>query len=1138
MATPAINPLTGERIPQPMIDQTTGERVLPSSDGIDPNRLSESMMYSGMLKVTPAYAYDQHDKIKEQVEAHGGGLLSDVIQDIKVGAEGSIFGLTHRMKLPETLHDPGVFDQFVSGLTTMLADLPVYLLGAGAGAAAGSEIPVVGNVAGGVMGAFALPAAMRKTLMLGIEKGDITSFRDLIERTAHVGLAGLEGAATGLVMGKAGEATLPFSKPAVAAVMKRAQQVAAITVLPDLFEGKVPTAAEFGVNAALLGALHLGTKGLQLGTDQARRGLMDVYAKTGEHPADVARKLQAQPPVQTDLEPGLRPAIEITRQDSTTGVIEADEGETHSELAERMGQKPVTMEELNRDTALADKVLEQPEIHLQGVIDRAWEIKKEAGDIESRDKPQLKSGRGFVTSSGDYLEREQAKSWAKKNEPDIYEMWAQVAGDEKAEFHSGDYTQARERVAIRRLLEGDPNLKDVRITALRESLNRVKAGEKDATFGEKLRAWFVGERDSRVAAVNQLRDSLRKLVPDFREQEALSLMRDFKGRPEELAARRAEYEAGDNKELKKLIPVIDRALNPTPAMLDADRQMTAFFATALDEGRNLNFLDSSINPERYVTHILKQAATDEGGKEKPLGRGKIGTRTPYAAKRTYDTILDALETGKVKARSLNAFDALTIYGDRHATAAATKLLLTELKNSEVGKWGSQKSENIPSDWKELAPQRQLFHHNIAVVDPKTGEPHVLAQSLFVPKEIAKAMAPIIEPAALANIPGFRAGRFYQTYIKAAELGLSVFHMKALNVTAMNNESLGRVIRSYQADMGSEQFRSAEREWIRDGLQTSVLGRTIEAYRAMRPSSIPSRMDVIRGTFGIKQMDKLAEGLTYETFDVVQRKFKVMDASLKGASWLADHPKATAEEYSAARRGIAKEVNAAYGGLNWEVLGWGKNSVELARAILLAPDWTFSNVFNLKYAFEGGAAGSAARRFWIKSAATGLVLTQAMTVLVSGQLSKHPTEVYLGKDKQGKERYSDMFFAGAPKDFVTLLNNVHDYGAIEGTAHSVVAKLGPLARTSGGLLSNRDWMGREIVKKGEGPVMGTAKAAEYAVTQLAPIPFSVSGVAKMLMDTTGKYNYWDYISVLGGSPPRHESPRGGKAQPKRRFSIRK
>jgi hypothetical protein len=170
-----------------------------------------------------------------------------------------------------------------------------------------------------------------------------------------------------------------------------------------------------------------------------------------------------------------------------------------------------------------------------------------------------------------------------------------------------------------------------------------------------------------------------------------------------------------------------------------------------------------------------------------------------------------------------------------------------------------------------------------------------------------------------------------------------------------------------------------------------------------------------------------------------------------------------------------------------------------------------------------------------------MLTQAMSVAMTGQTSRYLTDVYMGKDKNGHDIYSNMFFAGAPKDFLTLLNNVKDYGAEMGLARSIASKLGPIGRTGIMVATNRDWMGRPIVKKGEGIIAGTVKGGTEIASNLAPIPFSVTNIAKMLTDTTGKdYGIMDYLSVIGGTPPRRENPNGTPVKSmvkKKRFSIR-
>ncbi len=673
--------------------------------------------------------------------------------------------------------------------------------------------------------------------------------------------------------------------------------------------------------------------------------------------------------------------------------------------------------------------------------------------------------------------------------------------------------------------------------SLKEALAKAKEGQDSAKFGEALRTYFTGERDSRVAETNQLRDQLSKgLSP--KEQEALTLMRDFKNKPAELDAFEngahdayAKLPKADRpaaiERVKALQPIIDLAKNPTENMKAADAAMTDYFTKHLDEGKNLGFLDSKIKNDEYISHLLQPK--DNAGKVVSKGGGlrtyKIGRNTPFSKERTYPTVLDAIANG-VEPRTLNALDALTIYGDKHATAAATRLLVDQLKDSGVAKWGSHGSDNVPADWKPIAPENnRLFQNQVPFVD-KNGTANVAHQSLFAPEKVVDALRPITDPDYTSQIPGFQKSKLYQAYLKSVELGLSAFHLKALNITALGNEGITGLVKSYATDMKSPAFLEAERALIKAGGTSPILGRTIEAYRELQPSSIPTRMDLLRSLPVFKQFDQLAAKTSKLTFDIVQRKMKVTDFAMKDAKWIADHPEATPSEHYVAQRSIAKEINATYGGLNWEAMGVNKMTHSVLRAILLAPDWTFSNFANVKGAFQGGPGGNAARAFWLRSAITGVALTQATSLLLSGKTSKDPTSVYLGKDPNGRDIYQNLFFAGAPGDFVNLLKNVQDKGAIAGLAQTLQGKLAPILRTGIQTVTNKDYLGNDIVPAGAGVVAGTGRSAINIGSQLGPVPFSLSNIVQMLMDPKKQYTEKEYVTtLLGGTRPRHVVPDG-------------
>jgi hypothetical protein len=685
------------------------------------------------------------------------------------------------------------------------------------------------------------------------------------------------------------------------------------------------------------------------------------------------------------------------------------------------------------------------------------------------------------------------------------------------------------------------------LTALRTAAEEPS----DTQFGEKLRTLVTGERDVRIAETNQLRDQLRRLIPNHVDQEALTLMRDFKNRPGELEQflngthpfytelkLKPPERVTATERMQKLRPVVERALHPSPEMVQADNALTKYFTEHLEEGQKLGFLDSKISNEEYITHLLQPEEGQKGPtKLGQLARGKLSRNFKFSKARHYPTILHAL-AGGASAKTLNALDALAIYGDKYATNAAYWLFRNAVKESAVGKFGTYKQQQagkIPRDWVELAPESHLFRNEVPLLD-ENGEPTIAHQMMFVPPKLRDAMRPILDPNYLNRLPYFQRSSVFQAYIKAVQLGLSVFHLKALNMTALGNQNLDGLVQSYLNSMHSPEFLAAERTWIRAGLTTPVLDRAIEVYHGLKQSSLPTLGQRLRSAPGIKQVDRLAAGISHLTFGIVQRKFKVVDASLQYAKWIAKHPNDTPAELFEAQRAIARQVNATYGGLHWENLGVHQTTLGLARAIALAPDWTFSNYLNASYAFEGGPAGQSARKYWIMAGIWAIALGEATSILLTGHPSKDPTQVYLGKNAEGKDIYINAYFTGGEGDLVTLVRDVNRLGGIEGTAYFLAGKLGSLPKAAMSAAVNaaqgrtivpktvdHTLLGRRVLPYTPNVLEKTALGAKELVKQAAPVPFSASTIAKMLTD--GKqHSMAEYIATaIAGREPQQLSP---------------
>jgi hypothetical protein len=683
---------------------------------------------------------------------------------------------------------------------------------------------------------------------------------------------------------------------------------------------------------------------------------------------------------------------------------------------------------------------------------------------------------------------------------------------------------------------------------------------------QELRARFVGRRNSPIAEANQLRLKLqndqKKAGPrpkdnPLLEQEALYHFREFQNRPGEIAralngthpwydeyeewyaqnvsmdpAKITDARAEALSRIQAIRPILEMAQNPTEWMRNASGQLTSIFQKLLREGQRLKFLDSRIGASEYITHIL---TNDEHvlppgpgeAQQTNVGGGAMPMSLTFAKKRTFETLVKAMIFGKEPA-TMNALDVLSTYAMRHAKTAATKEFQTFLKDSDQLKFGMRGSKNIPNDWIPFSKAGDPLW-KFPVRDSEgniTGE--VMA---YGPPKIVEALRPITDPDFFKLMTGkfgrsIEAFRHYQAYLKCVQLGLSAFHMRALTLTGFANMGPINTIKALKADMYTPRFEDMEREMVGQTGTTDILMGSERRHGKLRSALGPlTTIEKINRLPVIKQIAQAADTLTGTTFGVVQRKLKVYDYALQKARWIAKHPGYTEAELKFAQREICKEVNAAYGGLNWETMGITKSGVALSRMIFLAPDWTFSNLAMAKYAFQGGPAGQAARAFWARGALVGVALNEGMSLLLTGEFSDDPSQVYLGKDKDGHKHYASWFFAGAHSDWINLVKNCIDFQATGGVTQSISNKLAAMPRFAGRLLGRRTYTGQPLFPKGMPPGSTEARMAVYAATQMGPVPFTMANPLEMYFGPE-HYTVPEYIgTILFGGRIRSVAPSG-------------
>ncbi|HEV2174322.1 MAG TPA: hypothetical protein VGR71_12180, partial [Nitrospira sp.] len=155
-----------------------------------------------------------------------------------------------------------------------------------------------------------------------------------------------------------------------------------------------------------------------------------------------------------------------------------------------------------------------------------------------------------------------------------------------------------------------------------------------------------------------------------------------------------------------------------------------------------------------------------------------------------------------------------------------------------------------------------------------------------------------------------------------------------------------------------------------------------------------------------------------------------------------HPNWTQDQihYSASRT-----VDAAFGGLDWKMLGASANTRDFLRLIMLAPDFTGSQVMFGGLGFQAG--GSAVTHSLARIAAVNFGIAQTLNMLFSGKVRlDHPFSVV---SPDGKKVYGIRTMTG---DLAHMLTDPRQFA---------YNRMSPALRIGSELLTGRDEQGKRI-----------------------------------------------------------------------------
>jgi len=405
---------------------------------------------------------------------------------------------------------------------------------------------------------------------------------------------------------------------------------------------------------------------------------------------------------------------------------------------------------------------------------------------------------------------------------------------------------------------------------------------------------------------------------------------------------------------------------------------------ALDAGIIRNVLDS------YANRIwdLENKSTTELGK-------KFGASTRHAKQRKFGTIIEGMSEGyNLKVES--ATNNLQILKEEISKAIASKNLITQMKKTKnldgqpliTTKFieGYQKID-VPNfnEWKYAGEveKGKSYGKNFFINNDMIFE----RQDLYAPKDVAKRINKIFGRSGLSEVPGIKTLTKYNAIAKAWILQSSLFHHLAFMRSyylGTNNKRFEDmdILQAYQAGIKSiENSDPNVRLGVANGL-TLGLRQDWEENLLHEKTAIGDLVDKIPGGTAVKE--KIL-GLRQAQADFLFGEF---GAGLKAKAFLIElrnhqkaHPDLTADQ---AAKEVANLINDDFGGLHLERMERNPTLQHIFRLLMLAPDWTESNIRTMVKAVNSGKASETNmyRKFWAGILVKGALLTTLANMLMA------------------------------------------------------------------------------------------------------------------------------------------------------------
>lgn len=248
-------------------------------------------------------------------------------------------------------------------------------------------------------------------------------------------------------------------------------------------------------------------------------------------------------------------------------------------------------------------------------------------------------------------------------------------------------------------------------------------------------------------------------------------------------------------------------------------------------------------------------------------------------------------------------------------------------------------------------------------------------------------------------PMFHRAEILNAISKKLVLSASFFHHIALTESALYS---GVLPPNFKKGLGLLKERRFRNDMINSGLEIVTPSDVHRGIIRQFLVNIEEGTRSIKGAhLGAKLLRNTNELWDKALWDYYHRGLKAYTYQEKLNWALQQHKSLTPLQTTEIKRAVARHVNNAFGGQNWESLMKSPRWRQVAHLAWLAPDWTLSNIKIASSAFKTGRGGlgasvegKLARRYWLRA---GLVFYGASNI-ANKSLSGH----WMWENERGHE----------------------------------------------------------------------------------------------------------------------------------------